>query len=60
MSIKGDFRYKALGYVHLKEWYTGLKYKVREDKAYLCKSTDGIMVLADKSDAILDNKICEY
>lgn len=55
MSVKGDFRFKALGYVHLRQWYTGLRFKVREDKAHLYKSKDGIMVLAEKKDAILDN-----
>jgi hypothetical protein len=60
MSLKGDFRFRACGYVYLKQWYTGLKYKVPENKAYFCKSPEGLMVLADMKDAILDNKICEW
>ena len=54
MSVKGVFRYKANGWVHLREFYTGLPWKVEESKAYLCKGVDGLMVLADRKYAVLD------
>lgn len=60
MSLKGDFRFRSCGYVYLRQWYTGLRYKVPENRAYLCKGADGLMVLADIKDAILDNKACEW
>lgn len=53
-SVKGTFRYKAGGYVHLREFYTGLPYKVAESKAYLCKGADGLLVLADRKHAVLE------
>lgn len=52
-SVKGTFRYKAGGYVHLREFYTGLRYMVEESKAYLCKGADGLMVLCDRRYAVL-------
>ena len=53
-SVKGTFRYKAEGYVHLREFYTGLRYMVEESKAYLCKGADGLMVLCARGSAILE------
>lgn len=44
---------KAGGYVHLREFYTGLRYMVEESKAYLCKGADGLMVLCDRRYAVL-------
>lgn len=52
-SVKGTFRLKAGGFVFLKEFYTGLRYKVEESKAYLCKGADGLMVLCDRRHAVL-------
>ena len=39
--------------MYLKEFYTGLRYRVPRDKAYVAKSQDGVCVLADKKDALL-------
>lgn len=53
MSLKGYFRRSFGGWVYLREWYTGLRWKVPETKAYFYKSIDGITVMADKKDAVL-------
>ena len=54
MSVKGDFKFRALGYVYFKQWYTGLKCRALESKAYFYKSNGGIMVMADKKDVQFD------
>lgn len=53
MSLKGFYKWGDTRFVYLKEFYTGLRYRVPRDKAYVAKSQDGVCVLADKKDAIL-------
>lgn len=54
MSLKGYYQRTGLDYVYLREFYTGIRYRVPRDKAYIVKTqTDGVCVLADKKDAIL-------
>jgi hypothetical protein len=53
MSLKGFYKWGDTRFVYLKEFYTGLRYRVPRDKAYVAKSQDGVCVLADKKDATL-------
>ena len=54
MSVKGYYRYSALGWVHLRQFYTGLRFKVPEGKAYTAKSPDGLLVIAALEDAVME------
>lgn len=53
MNIKGFIQRKVGKYVYLKEFYTGLRYKVPADKCYAANTADGYIGFAERAYAVL-------
>lgn len=41
MSVKGDVVGRAKGFVYIRSWYTGMRYKAPEDKTYVYRGKCG-------------------
>lgn len=41
MSVKGDVVGRAKGFVYIRSWYNGMRYKAPEDKTYVYRGKCG-------------------
>lgn len=51
--IKGDVLSVLNGWVRIRQWYTGLRYKAPESSVWIYRGKNGVMAIADAKKAVM-------